>query len=330
MAEDGLSKEELIEALEGLFGNDPDAEFVLGDPSTTGELRRTLNDPQILVDNIQSILSAALISWGNTNGYQRQFMEGIFGNGQSSLNNLVQGVYQEAAEYEANLPPIIRQELATGQMKYEEVRGTVDWWNSAQGLAELSQRVWAQVYYGLFPEIGPDIYGIWTPPTTSGGGGGGGSRLPTREEILQRYDINQLAEGVQQIWRGMLLEEHEDPRGLAQKYLDQVIASNGQQSIDFTTFVRSEARTTTRHASLYANKPEHLAEEAYISPYLQAASSVLRPRNVPGVAIGGAQFGASPEAFEQRLQRTDEVTGSAPFINQLEARMHSVSRALRG
>jgi len=161
-------------------------------------------------------------------------------------------------------------------------------------------------------------------------GGGGGSRLPTEAEIRQQFDLDALAEGVQNVWRGTLLTENSDPRGLARQYVDAVVATKGQQEIDFNTFVMTRARGQARYASIYKNKPTSMNEQQFLQPYFQAASSIAGPLEGAELAIGGAQFGATGAQFEERLRRTDAMTGSAPFINSLEGRMQSLNSVLKG
>lgn len=161
--------------------------------------------------------------------------------------------------------------------------------------------------------------------------GGGGPRLPTEAEIRQQFDLDQLAAQAQNIWRGTLLEELDDPRGLARRYVDAVVAGRGEQKIDFNTWVDKRTEETARSASIYKNKPESMSKAQFITPYLNNAQQVMGATDeAAGVAIGGAQFGASGQSFQERLKRTDQVTGSAPFINQLEARMGDLRKVFKG
>ena len=83
-----------------------------------------------------------------------------------------------------------------------------------------------------------------TPPTSSGSGqrSGGGAAGPTEEDIRNMFDLGALATAATNIWRGLLLEEPEDSRGLARAYVDSVVAGKGEKEIDFTECIlESEA-----------------------------------------------------------------------------------------
>ena len=173
----------------------------------------------------------------------------------------------------------------------------------------------------------------WGSTSGGGGGGGGGGRtLPTEAEIRQQFDLDQLAEGVQNIWRGTLLDQHKDARGLARQYVDAVVASQGQQKLDFETFVLGRARKEARHASIYKNKPAAMSEAQFLQPYHQAAVGAVGGLGTEAadIAIGGAQFGATAGQFQERLKRTGAVTSSAPFMNAMEGRLTSLKGLFKG
>lgn len=158
-----------------------------------------------------------------------------------------------------------------------------------------------------------------------GGGGGGGSRVPTEAEIRAKFDLDQLAAAAQDIWRGNVLDEHKDPRSIARSYVDAVVASGGEQAIDFNTFVEKRVMDTARYKSIYRDKPDSMTPQQYLMPYFQSAQNVLGAKDqAANIAIGGAQFGASAQAFQARLDR--ETRGAAPFMQQLE----TSARGLRG
>ena len=165
-----------------------------------------------------------------------------------------------------------------------------------------------------------------------GGSGrrGSGSRGPTAQEIRNQFDLDELAGAVNDMNRGLVLEDHADAKGLARKYVDAIVATRAEKEIDFETFVRGKIEATARFKNIYKRKPASVSAEAYIAPYLQAAMQMASPNEAAEIAIGGAQFGTSAESFRQRLNRTDDVTGSAPFINALEGRMNSLTSVLKG
>lgn len=164
----------------------------------------------------------------------------------------------------------------------------------------------------------------------SGGGGGGTSRLPSEAEIRQQFDIDQLASMAQNTWRGILFDELDDPRTLARSYIDAIVASGGQQKLDFETFVETKATSTARYAAIYKNKPEGMTRAQFIQPYMNAAQQVIGA-NDQAVSSGltGAMTGASADSFQAQLNRTDAVTGSTSFINGMEARLTDLRKVFR-
>ncbi len=163
-----------------------------------------------------------------------------------------------------------------------------------------------------------------------GGRGGGGRTGPTAQEIRDQFDIEELSEAAANLWRGMLLTDDADTRGMAKAYIDAMVAGKGKKKIDFVEFIRNKAKATDRYASIYRNKPDSMSEEQYLAPYFQSAMQVVNPHDADEIAIGGAQFGASSEAFAARLRRSEAATGSAPFINELQERLGALNRLFKG
>ncbi len=181
------------------------------------------------------------------------------------------------------------------------------------------------------PTIGFALSQIGAEDVPKPGRGGGGSRLPTAAEIRSQFDMDQLSTAVTDLWRGRLLEEPDNPRSVATAYVDQIVASRGQQELDFEAFVMNRAQETARHKSIYKDKEESVTYAQHLMPFFQAAMQAMGGSDATApVAIRGAQFGASPAAFQQNLARQDEVTGSAPFIQGLETRMRELNGVLRG
>lgn len=181
------------------------------------------------------------------------------------------------------------------------------------------------------PELKKMYTGDFGPRVSGGGSGrrGSGSRGPTADEIRAQFDLDQLSEEVNKMYRAYLLTDSPSARGIATAYVDAIV-KNPDQKLDFQTFVLNRIRGEARHKSIYRNKPDSVDEIEYLRPYMQSAMSMLRPQNAEEAAIAGAQFGADPNAFAARLMRSDEVTGSAPFINAMEQRVSSVSKVFRG
>lgn len=165
---------------------------------------------------------------------------------------------------------------------------------------------------------------------TRGGGGGGGSRALTEEEIRNQFDLDELARGVTDLWRRDLLDEPDDARKIAREYVDAVVAGKGQTNVHFESFVERKIEDTPRFASIYNRKPKSMKPSQYLQPYHQLALQLAGPEEAADIAIGGAQFGASAAAFNQRLRRSDAHTSSAPFINELEGRLTNLSGLLKG
>lgn len=166
-------------------------------------------------------------------------------------------------------------------------------------------------------------------------GPGSGSRKPTAGEIRAMFDEDQLTESVNKMWGAYLVEDAPNARQIAKGFIDTVVATGGEQEIDFETFVLGKIRDTNRHKLVYRNKPEGQDELAYISPYTQAAQTVIGGGGRAGaaandVAAGGAALGASADAFRDRLARTPEHQQTKGFISGLEDRVRGVKNVLRG
>lgn len=184
----------------------------------------------------------------------------------------------------------------------------------------------------------PGLADNWQGTKTGGGGGGGGRggggggrTGPTAQEIRNQFDVDQLSQRTDDLFRAYLLDPAADPRSIAKQYVDEVVRTRGEVEIDFDTFVLTKhVKNSPRYAAIYKNKPTDISETDYISMYQQMAAQVLRPDEVADIAIGGAQFGASPEQFAQRLQRSNAYRTSAPFLEDLAGRMESIKGVLKG
>ena len=159
---------------------------------------------------------------------------------------------------------------------------------------------------------------------------GGGRRRPSKQDIRDAFDIDQLTDATRGIWQQMLLTSPSNARDIASSYIEAVVAVRAEKEIDFTTFVKNKARDTARYRTIYEGKPPALSEEQFLQPYHAAAMQVARPDDAAGIAIGGAQFGASSSSFAQRLRRTDDATSSAPFVSEMQNRLTDLKGVLRG
>lgn len=208
--------------------------------------------------------------------------------------------------------------------------GSTDLTQSPQGMESLFQM-------GMSYLAGRDqrLQSFWVGtkggkiPGSGGRGGGGGARRPTAAEIRANFDLNELAAGVTEIFRGTILDDAKDPRAIASAYVESIVR-NPEQKLDFEAFVKEQAKATPRYASLYRNKPKAMSDAQYIMPYLNSAMQMARPKEAVNIAAGGAQLGADPAAFRSRLNRTNATTTSAPFISSMEQRMTGLKRILKG
>lgn len=269
--------------------------------------------------------------WADLNGEQLGFVEQMYGQFASGMFDAIYSQLFVAADTSRqNAPALVKGEIARGEANPEEYgvmgMGSQYYTQTLKGMQEMVDfaRNWMSTKTGFDLVAAPRSGG------SRGRGGGGGRSGPTEEDLRNQFDLDELAEGINNMNRGLVLEEHADAKGLARKYVDAIVATKGEKKIDFETYVRGKIEGTSRFKNIYAHKPESVSAEAYIQPYLQAAMQMGTPDEAAEVAIGGAQFGASAESFRQRLNRTENATGSAPYINQLEARMNNVSSVLRG
>ena len=156
-------------------------------------------------------------------------------------------------------------------------------------------------------------------------GSGSGRKGPSMAD----FDLDAMAENVSSMWRALLLDDTKNARGIATEYARAII-KNPNQELDFEQFVLNKIRATSRHKSIYRNKPEHLDERGFLNRYQQSAASVLRPENVDDVAIMGAQLGADPTAYGDLLTQQREVYTSSPWINQFQDRLTNLKGLFRG
>lgn len=169
----------------------------------------------------------------------------------------------------------------------------------------------------------PGVADVWGGTSSPSGGSGSGRARPS-------FDLAQLANRVTDLYRAYLMTEPEGARGKAQAYVDAVLR-NPDQPLDFDTFILGHyIQKEARYASIYRDKPESMSEQQFLGPYVSLASQVLRPKNQASAAIGGAQFGASAQQFQDRLTRSNEFRTSSPFLNSLEGRMRSLRGVLKG
>lgn len=175
-------------------------------------------------------------------------------------------------------------------------------------------------------------FGDFINNTSFSGGGGGGSRKPTAAEIRAQFDLDHLTRIAQETGRQYLVEDLDDPRAIAQAYVDKVVATGAEQDINYETFLINRIKKTDRWAQIYRNKPEGVNELNYIQPFAQSAMQALggnRGQGISKVVGEGAALGGSAQSFSARLAKEDVVKNSSGFIAGLEKTMSSVSNILR-
>lgn len=256
------------------------------------------------IDVVSGEVARSLSAWGKANGYSNDVMKEIYSQHSPRMFN-------DVAQYMQSLSRAGVPTTSTPDGLNRLVDYAIDWWGSRTGMA--LRRV------------------------SSGGGGGGrgrrgggGASGPTAEDIRNRFDVEELTNGVNEMWRAMVFEENPQAKKLATQYVDAIVASKGEKKIDFATFVEEKIKETSRFKSIYRSKPEHLSPGEYMAPYLNLARQMAAPDDADDIAIQGAQFGAGPQDFQARLQREDSVTGSAPYINGLEARLSNLNKIFAG
>lgn len=162
-----------------------------------------------------------------------------------------------------------------------------------------------------------------------GGGGGGGAKPPN---IRAMFDLDQLAADVTKLTQAYLLQEHSDPRGVARAYVDAVVA-NPEQKLDFETFVISRLKANPRWTTLYKHKPAAISELQFMSQYTNIGQQMLGANR--GWDWSGEQFhavaaGADPQAWGERLERSNSYTSQAPYVAKLQERIAGLSDILKG
>lgn len=263
------------------------------------------------VDVVATEVVGALRNWGKDNGYSSAIVGNIY-------NDHARQMFTELEDYFSG-----RNVVEPGGMGPPGGSNLSGFTQTPQGMQQMVD--WAINWFG--GKVGIPLR---RGSSGGGGGGGGGRRGPTAADIRNQFDLKELAANINDMNRAMVFEEHKDAKGLAKKYVDAVVATRGEKKIDFATFVEEQIANTARFKSIYRKKPEHLSWSEYMGPYIGAARQFAAPEDADDIAIGGAQFGASPEAFRQRLNREDSVTGSAPFIQGLEGRMRELNSLFKG
>lgn len=302
-----LNKDGVLDSRDFIAG-DP----VFGDPAVLGNI-----DQATTVDTISIILQNMLQQWGEDNGESAAIMNGIFlhPDNHAAVEDFVGTALQQAQNQTDLL-------TAAGYQGDFTQFSTLEWYGTAEGLNVLVENTWNKVFGSSFGDFEANV--------KRGPVGRTGPRRATPQEIRNRFDIDQLAEQAQNIWRGKLLEDMDNPTQLAREFVEAIVATRGEKVIDFGTFVEKRARLTPRYASVYRNKVEGMSDEQFLQPYFQASQQILRPKNAAGTAVRGAQFGASAGQFGELLAQSNEVKTSAPYIQELGGRMSALKNVFAG
>ena len=250
-----------------------------------------------------------LNSWASQFGYDKFVMESFV---RDNIDRATNYMWERHADRQLNIPEGDRSTDAIDMREY--------------------QRMWHDGMGWFTRESGLDFDGLGQ---TGRSGSGSGSRRPTASDIRNMFDEDELTEAAHKMWGAYLVEDNPEARNIAREYINAIVASGGEQELDFQTFVLNKIRGDARHNMLYRNKPEGMDELQYITPYTQAAATVIGGAGRPGatandVAAGGAALGATSDAFRDRLARTPQHQQTKGFINGLEQRVRDVKNVLRG
>jgi hypothetical protein len=298
--------------------------FVVGGDNTA-YYEQQQNDTTSWIDNLNNTILDELRAAGESAGYSDDAMIQIFdGNISHMLTDLDRELMRGQATSLAGRAYRIMEETPVGMRKPADASVYLTDRDGIEATTNYA-RAWFQMRF-------PELQKSWEIGTgKSRGSGGGGTRGPTAEQIRQQFDVDQLAAAAQNRWRGTLLTETDQSRAIAEDYIEEIVASGGKQKIDFDTYVDKRIEATDRFASIYANKPKSMSLAQYLQPYVQSAQQIVGATDEAAqIGIQGAQFGASGAAFQARLNRTDAVTSSSPFINKIGQRMTALKGMLRG
>lgn len=241
-------------------------------------------------------------------------------------NNMLNWIQAQMEKLNAVFGPLPVGPVSRGERVIDEPGGfRINLTETPEGMNHIFDlaRQWVSMYWPGFRDAV-----LFKPP---GGGGGVGRRGPTAAEIRAQFDLDQLTRLVDEMSRALVLAEEPNARAIATAYVDAIVKDPNQE-LDFETFVRNRILSTARAKTIYKNKPESMSEEQYLQPYVAAFQSRVGPGfgdQLANTATAGARLGASPGAFEQRLNRTRQVQTSTPFLSKMGQRLSNVQQVLR-
>jgi hypothetical protein len=302
---------------------EPDPVFIPGnmDPENLALLQENYQDDLDVFGSVGGVVQSELLKWGALNGYSPDQMNNFFNNFWDDATVMVNGTIAGGARTDKAAAAGVYGEATPG----EPIYGSTAWLATPEGFDHQVEVAWG-VFQKQWSALGEyaDIKDLKLPGT------GRGSGRKTAQQIRDSFDVSALAEGINNVWRVMLLDEHANPRQLASAYIEAIVATRGEKAIDFEQFVRDKARATARHKSIYRNKPDSLNEDQYLQRYFQTAQQTLRPGNAEKAAIRGAQLGADAGAFSGSLQRSNENVTSAGFIRNFQDRLSQLNSVFKG
>lgn len=240
-------------------------------------------------------------------------------------NNMLNWIQAQMEKLNAVFGPLPVGPVSRGERVIDDAGGfRINLTETPEGMNHIFDlaRQWVSMYWPGFRDA------VLTKPPSSGGVG---RRGPTAAEIRAQFDLDQLTRLVDEMSRALVLAEEPNARAIATAYVDAIV-KDPKQELDFETFVRNRILSTARAKTIYKNKPESMSEEQYLQPYVAAFQSRVGPGfgdQLANTAIAGARLGASPGAFEQRLNRTRQVQTSTPFLSKMGQRLSNFQQVLR-
>lgn len=125
------------------------------------------------------------------------------------------------------------------------------------------------------------------------------------------FDKNQLRDQAKELWRSLMLEEPDNVESIVDNYAKEANAfwlSKGG-NLDFSTYVRDRARSTSRYKMLYKHKPESFSEQAYLGQFVSAVGQFgFNPTQERRLIESAAASGATGAGTQRRLR--DSVAAS--------------------
>jgi hypothetical protein len=203
--------------------------------------------------------------------------------------------------------------------------------NTPAGINQLFAH--ARTWLGArFPALLDAFSGVGSSGSGRGRGrSGSGAAGPTPDQIRAQFDVKELTEAANTIWRGLLLEDMPNATAAANAYVEQIVA-NPEQKLDFESFVLGQVRNTSRYKVMYRNKPAAMTEQQFLMPIFQQVQQTLGPgygTQVADITVNAARLSSSPQQLSERLMREQQVQTSSPYLQRLAQRVTEIKDVLR-